>query len=365
MVIGLSVSAHAALVDMNDGTIYDTDTQLSWLKNAGAGGTRQWADANTWAASLNTGGGYAGLTGWRLPNPDPTCTGLFNCINSEMGHLYYTELGNTAGGPFTNAGPFANLQANLYWTGTVYAPDPTNAWTFSFYNGGQSYNPLSQNVPYAWAVSPGARSIHLVDMNDGTIYDTDTQLSWLKDAGASGLTDWTQAVAWAASLNAGSGFAGLTGWRLPEPDLVCGNGYYNCTNSELGHLYYTELGNVAGGPMTNTAPFVNVQTNNPFISPIYWTGTEADPIDAWAFNVGVGFQAVYTKNYSANHAWAVRPGEREANLIHQYTFDSGPVAIDSIAGANGTLFGAAAIVSGALSLNGSSAYVETTGNHIV
>jgi len=33
MVIGLALSSNAALVDMNDGTIYDTDTQLSWLKD--------------------------------------------------------------------------------------------------------------------------------------------------------------------------------------------------------------------------------------------------------------------------------------------------------------------------------------------
>jgi len=49
-----------------------------------------------------------------------------------------------------------------------------------------------------------------VDMNNGTIYDTSTQLSWLKNANTAGTMTWNQAVAWAASLNAGSGFAGLT-----------------------------------------------------------------------------------------------------------------------------------------------------------
>lgn len=54
-----------------------------------------------------------------------------------------------------------------------------------------------------------------------------------------------------------------------------------------------------------------------------------------------------------------------AALIHQYTFDSGSVAIDSIGSANGALFGGAAITGGELSLNGTDAYVETLGNHIV
>lgn len=58
-------------------------------------------------------------------------------------------------------------------------------------------------------------------------------------------------------------------------------------------------------------------------------------------------------------------GQADAALIHKYTFDSGPIAVDSVAGVNGTLFGGASIVSGALSLNGSTAYVETLGNHIV
>jgi hypothetical protein len=112
MVLGLSVSVQATLVDMNDGTIYDTDTQLSWLKNANTAGLMTWDQAVAWAASLNAGSGFAGLTGWRLPNADPNCGSAYNCTTSEMGRLYYTALGNAAGGQLTNTGPFTNLQAN-------------------------------------------------------------------------------------------------------------------------------------------------------------------------------------------------------------------------------------------------------------
>src|ERR1700682_2873979 len=70
----------------------------------------------------------------------------------------------------------------------------------------------------------------LVDMHDGTIYDNATQLSWQKAAGAGGVQTWDKAVAWAASLNAGKGFAGLKGWRLPATDTVCGAAS-NCTKS--------------------------------------------------------------------------------------------------------------------------------------
>jgi hypothetical protein len=154
IVIGLSVSAHGALIDMHDGTIYDTDTQLSWLKDAGAGGLKTWSYAKAWAKGLNV----AGLTGWRLPAADPACDFTYNCTGSEMGHLYYTELGNTAGGPLTNIGPFTNLQPDSYWSGTEYAPNPNRAWSLYFGTGYQNAG-AKDLYYYTWAVRPGARSV--------------------------------------------------------------------------------------------------------------------------------------------------------------------------------------------------------------
>ena len=173
IVLGLSVSVQAELVDMNDGTIYDTATQLSWLKNANTAGMMTWDQAVAWAASLNTGKGFAGLKGWRLPTttqPDATCSyqatpgGSFplqgygqNCTSGEMGYLYYVSLGNVAGGLLTNAGPFTGIQANDYWSGTEYAPNTVSAWFFFFFNGFQNNN-KKENYYYAWAVRPGVRA---------------------------------------------------------------------------------------------------------------------------------------------------------------------------------------------------------------
>lgn len=174
IVLGLSVSVKATLVDMNDGTIYDTATQLSWLKNANTAGLPMtWDQAVAWAATLNTGNGFAGLKGWRLPTttqPDATCldqgtpSGSFpsqghgqSCTGSEMGYLYYVSLGNVAGGLLTNAGPFMGIQANDYWSGSEYAPNTVSAWFFFFFNGFQNNN-KKENYYYAWAVRPGERS---------------------------------------------------------------------------------------------------------------------------------------------------------------------------------------------------------------
>jgi len=186
--LGLGMSGHAALMDMGDGTIYDTDIQLSWLKDANyamtsgydADGRMSWAAANTWANSLNDFGGFAGLTGWRLPTVVDTgssgcnfaysgtdCGYNVDTSTSEMAHLYYDELGNLgyyntsgvaqAGWGLTNTGPFTNLQPYLYWSGTEYAPHTNTAWTLYFSHGAQDWDDKTGHV-YALAVHPGERS---------------------------------------------------------------------------------------------------------------------------------------------------------------------------------------------------------------
>lgn len=176
LVLGISVSGHAALIDMGDGTIYDNDTQLSWLKDANTNGLMNWSAANTWATNLV----FAGFTDWRLPTVIDTGTSGCNyaysgtdcgynvdTANSEMAHLFYDELGNlayynTSGVPqagwgLTSTGPFTNLQPSHYWSGTGYAPDTDLAWVFVFYDGGQGASTKGVNW-YALAVRPGQRS---------------------------------------------------------------------------------------------------------------------------------------------------------------------------------------------------------------
>jgi len=121
-----------------------------------------WFEAKIWADNLI----YAGYDDWRLPSAlntdgsDP-CQ-LDNCTDSEMGHLYYAELGNVANGPLNislkNSGDFQNLQSGIYWSGTEYASMPDYAWHFHFPNGFQSIPNKNINL-YAMAVRP-AGSLH-------------------------------------------------------------------------------------------------------------------------------------------------------------------------------------------------------------
>jgi len=152
-----AVLAQAELIDNGDGTITDTGFGIMWLKDANMSATTMtWDEANEWAENLE----FAGYDDWRLPsslNQDGSgpCYGE-NCTGSEMGHLYYDELLNPAGGPPTNTQPFENVQTehvppgySRYWLG----PDlfTSGAMMFQFEYGGQGSNNKSQQS-YVWAV---------------------------------------------------------------------------------------------------------------------------------------------------------------------------------------------------------------------
>ena len=146
--------------------LYDTDLNITWLRDANRNGAMSWAAANAWASGFSLGG----FDDWRLPTtlqPDPSCSQQariigpsvplpgfgFNCSGSEMGHLWYNELGNTAGF-MSNVGDFVDMQFDNYWSGTAFAPNPADAWYFATYNGFQSTLP-GANEFVAMAVRDG------------------------------------------------------------------------------------------------------------------------------------------------------------------------------------------------------------------
>jgi PEP-CTERM motif len=161
---------------------YDTELNVTWLRDANANGRMNWNAAKTWASNLVVGG----YSGWRLPTivdtGAPGCSfshaGGTDCgynvqtksgsvVYSELAHLYYRTLGNKSycapgdsycdvgqpGWGLTNTGNFQNLLSYAYWSGTEYAPY-IGAWYFSTYNGFQDGG--GQSTDYsAVAVRPG------------------------------------------------------------------------------------------------------------------------------------------------------------------------------------------------------------------
>jgi hypothetical protein len=161
MVLGFSIQANAALNLIGQGTstygtfnlIYDTDLCVTWYDFSATADT--WQNQMDWASALSVTFGSNTYTDWRLPTTvdgiyaygtDGTTTGGYNVTTSEMGHLFYTELGNagafdTSGNLsacgvgttcLTNTGDFQNLYVSAvfssYWSGTEYSANTSQAW---------------------------------------------------------------------------------------------------------------------------------------------------------------------------------------------------------------------------------------------
>jgi len=152
--------------------IYDTDLNVTWYDY-----TRvwySWQDETNWVSSLTVNFNGQNISGWRLPTTtdgiiswgfDGTTTGGWNIARSEMGHLFYVELGNKGyydpagnyqtGWGLMNKGPFQDLQPYIYWSGTEYSADPSIAWQFNFNDGHQYVATKGGIGNYAIAVLPG------------------------------------------------------------------------------------------------------------------------------------------------------------------------------------------------------------------
>ena len=67
--------------DLNGDTVtdafYDTDLNITWLRDANLNGSMNWATAVSWADNLS----FGGYTDWRLPNTTGSCTG-YDCTSS-------------------------------------------------------------------------------------------------------------------------------------------------------------------------------------------------------------------------------------------------------------------------------------------
>ena len=177
MLLGMSGVAGATLVTIGTagygGNSYkliweanNNGHSLVWLDYTNAGdiwGNQQaWANGLNGVLSYNLNPGYSvnwGGNSWRLPATvdgpignwgyNGTTTSGYNITSSEMGHLFYTELGNKgfydtagnspqAGWGLTSVGDFSHLTASWYWSGTEYADYPSYyAWDFGMDDGGQ------------------------------------------------------------------------------------------------------------------------------------------------------------------------------------------------------------------------------------
>jgi len=132
-------------VDNDDGTVTDKLTDLVWLKNANAFGTRSWQHALDACNELGAGNANASLNDqskpgdWRLPN-------LFE-LRSLMDYSQFNP-------SLTLGHPFENVIPSLYWSSTTVASAP-NLARFVFVGVGPSVWDHKSVMMHVWPVRGG------------------------------------------------------------------------------------------------------------------------------------------------------------------------------------------------------------------
>jgi len=175
-------AADAALISIANGeAVYDNAQNMTWLANANLAATQtfgvsginkdgsmSWDTAQNWISAMNAAH-YLGSGQWTLPTtqlPDTGCSQSpkaasfgYGCTGSQMGTLYYYELGGVKGSTIelthnANFSLFNNFQQYLYWSSTLWTRVPNSAFSFSFGNGFQGTNVFANDM-YVMPVSPG------------------------------------------------------------------------------------------------------------------------------------------------------------------------------------------------------------------
>ena len=134
-----STAPDSRYTDNGDGTISDTITNLMWKQcsegqsgdncSVGSATKHTWQQALQLTQTLNTSGGYANQTDWRLPNLKE-----LSSLVEEQCYL-----------PAINETIFPNTVSSSYWSASPFASSSSNAWSVIFYYGddntyGRSFN---------------------------------------------------------------------------------------------------------------------------------------------------------------------------------------------------------------------------------
>jgi hypothetical protein len=165
---------------------------------------------------------------------------------------------------------------------------------------GYTFNPVSEAVELVDAdvTSLNFTSIYqqprFVDNDDGTVTDTVTNLTWLKNADCYGGQSWIAAISLPGSLQLDECdlFEWPEGdWRLPTKEEFQGIGTDPPTTWDVGSpsVTWTMPG----------APFVNVRPGP------YWSSNTYDNNSAWFVEMHDGWAASQNNDYY-NYVWPVR-----------------------------------------------------------
>lgn len=224
-----------------DGTVFDTDTGLIWMRCAVG---QSWtgttcsgaATHHTWAQAVALSSNHAGYTDWRLPN-----------IRELQSIINYWNAS-----PAVDSGAFPATPSMPFWSSTTSQWSTDAAWYISFDSGetefgtkAVTYDPGFGIVWAARLVRGGLSSALLnaarpdadyTDLGSGMVKHVPTGLIWQRCpvgqtwtgsqcSGTAQTFSHDQALALTDSL------AGHTDWRLPEPAELLSLGDYQLVPS--------------------------------------------------------------------------------------------------------------------------------------
>jgi hypothetical protein len=238
-------------------------------------GSMNYTSAVAWIAAMNSAN-YLGHSDWQMPTApliDPGCSGTgpapysegfaFGCDWGALGYLYYNAFGLKAPDtavpiPPNKVGPFSNFQPNLYWSDSGGGGLGCTIANFSFASGAQGGGcggdfadvlPMITGDPFG-TPTPGSSELY-VNPGGTTVYDPETNITWLADANLAaretfglprcktapdttpcvardGSMNYESATAWKNAMNAYVdpitnvvGYLGQTNWGLPSLEASC------------------------------------------------------------------------------------------------------------------------------------------------
>jgi hypothetical protein len=134
----VQAGSELAYVDNGDGTITDLNTGLMWEKLSDDGSIHDWDTIYTWAnafalkiATLNSGGGFAGYTDWRLPN----IRELLSIVNYQNSTPSVSPAFNNGCAPACTVTTCSCTASGFYWSSSTYPDFPVDAWGVNFFGG--------------------------------------------------------------------------------------------------------------------------------------------------------------------------------------------------------------------------------------
>ena len=129
----------------------------------------------------------------------------------------------------------------------------------------------------------------IVSDNPNAVLDTNSNLTWTRDANPGGTKDWTNAAAYCSNLT----YAGYSDWRLPSITELSRDDTYGAADGLLDDY---PSANSPALPLSH--PFTSIQC-------IYWASNAYDVGNGWAVGTLDG-EALADPKVNANCVWPCR-----------------------------------------------------------